>query len=111
MAHGLVISRPIHAIGRRANRWPICKRTWRTFKNVLSLAICRPMDPRSERHPVVKRVDLLKRLSRAGCVLVRQKGKHDIYENPATGERQPIPRHREVKEHLAKHILKMLIGE
>jgi mRNA interferase HicA len=33
---------------------------------------------------------------------------HDWYQNPASGMSQPIPRHREIAETLAKHILKML---
>jgi len=41
-------------------------------------------------------------------VLVRHGGKHDWYRNPVTGASQPVPRHREIKEDLARHILKML---
>jgi len=33
---------------------------------------------------------------------------HDWYRNPKTGASQPVPRHREIKEFLAKHILKKL---
>jgi len=43
-----------------------------------------------------------------GCVLVRRGGKHDWYTNPKTGVSQPVPRHREINDHLAKHIIKML---
>ena len=32
----------------------------------------------------------------------------DWYQNPNTRVSQPVPRHRELKDHLAKHILKML---
>lgn len=56
----------------------------------------------------MKRVDLVKQISDLGCVLVRHGAKHDWYRNPATGISQPVPRHREIKEHLAKHILRML---
>ena len=56
----------------------------------------------------MKRVDLLKELKALGCVLVRQRGKHDWYRNPATGISQPVPRHREIGKGLAQHILKML---
>ena len=59
----------------------------------------------------MKRVDLVKQLNEMGCVLVRHGGKHDWYRNPATGVLQPVPRHREIKEGLARHILKMLAGE
>jgi len=56
----------------------------------------------------VKRSDLLKKIEGLGCVLVRHGGKHDWYRNPTTGALQPVPRHREIKEHLAKHIIKLL---
>jgi len=56
----------------------------------------------------VKRRDLIKHLEKIGCVFIRHGGKHDWYQNPKTKASQPIPRHREVKEQLAKHIIKML---
>ena len=56
----------------------------------------------------MKREDLLKRLRDAGCELVRHGGRHDWYVQPKTGVQQPIPRHREINEQLAKHIVKML---
>ncbi len=56
----------------------------------------------------MKRADLIKKIEKAGCVLIRHGSKHDWYQNPITGICQPVPRHREIKEHLAKHILKML---
>ncbi|HZZ77757.1 MAG TPA: type II toxin-antitoxin system HicA family toxin [Gemmataceae bacterium] len=56
----------------------------------------------------MKRVDLVKAIKAFGCVLVRSKGKHDWYRNPTTGVAQPIPRHREIKEPLAKRIIQML---
>jgi hypothetical protein len=35
--------------------------------------------------------------------------RHDSwYQNPKTGACQPIPRHREIKEHLARHIISKL---
>ncbi|OIP44502.1 MAG: addiction module toxin, HicA family [Desulfobacterales bacterium CG2_30_60_27] len=43
-----------------------------------------------------------------GCLLIRHGGNHDWYHNPATKASQPIPRHREIKDTLAKHIIKML---
>lgn len=33
---------------------------------------------------------------------------HDWYRNPVTGVAQPVPRHREIKEFLARRILRML---
>jgi predicted RNA binding protein YcfA (HicA-like mRNA interferase family) len=56
----------------------------------------------------LKRKDLLKTLEEMGCILIRHGGKHDWYQNPLTGMSQPIPRHREINERLAKHIIKML---
>jgi len=41
-------------------------------------------------------------------VLIRHGGKHDWYQNPNTKISQPVPRHREIVDSLAKHILKML---
>ena len=56
----------------------------------------------------MKRVDLIKKIERLGCVLIRHGAKHDWYRNLDTGVSQPVPRHREIKERLAKHIVKML---
>jgi predicted RNA binding protein YcfA (HicA-like mRNA interferase family) len=57
----------------------------------------------------MKRTDLVRKLEEAGCELVRHGGNHDWYRNPKSGVAQPIPRHREVNEMLAKHILKKLV--
>jgi predicted RNA binding protein YcfA (HicA-like mRNA interferase family) len=56
----------------------------------------------------MKRKDLLKKILSLGCVLVRHGGRHDLYINPKTGKKQPIPRHSEIDANLAKHILKEL---
>lgn len=56
----------------------------------------------------MKQRDLIKKLEEMGCVFIRHGGKHDWYQNPRTKVSQPIPRHREIKEQLAKHIIKML---
>jgi len=58
----------------------------------------------------MKRKDLIKQIESMGCVLVRHGGKHDWYHNPKTKKSQPVPRHNEINENLAKHILKMLGG-
>ena len=39
-----------------------------------------------------------------GCVFIRHGGKHDWYQNPRTKVSQAVPRHREIKEQLARHI-------
>jgi mRNA interferase HicA len=59
----------------------------------------------------VKRADLIRRLTEMGCVLIRHGGKHDWYRNPATGVSQPVPRHREIKDHLARQIIRMLSND
>jgi predicted RNA binding protein YcfA (HicA-like mRNA interferase family) len=56
----------------------------------------------------MKRTDLIRKLEEDGCVLVRNGGNHDWYRNPKTGMSQAVPRHRDVNEFLAKHILKKL---
>jgi mRNA interferase HicA len=56
----------------------------------------------------MKRRDLVAELERIGCVLLRHGAKHDIYHQPKTGKSEPVPRHREVNEFLAKKILKSL---
>ena len=56
----------------------------------------------------MKRVDLIRALEQQGCVLLRHGGRHDWYHNPRTRVSQPVPRHREIKEHLARNILRML---
>ncbi len=56
----------------------------------------------------MKRTDLIRKLEETGCQFVRHGGKHDWYRNPKTGVSQPVPRHREINELLAKHILKKI---
>ena len=56
----------------------------------------------------MKRTDLIRAIEKQGCLLIRNGRRHDWYQNPNTGECQPVPRHREIKEHLAKHIMKKL---
>ena len=56
----------------------------------------------------MKRRDLIRELRKIGCVLIRHGGKHDWYQNPSTRVSQPVPRHREIKDVLAKQILKIL---
>ena len=58
--------------------------------------------------PGMKRTALLRRIEQMGCVLIRHGGRHDWYQNPATKACQPVPRHREIGESLARHIMKML---
>lgn len=56
----------------------------------------------------MKRSELIRQLEQQGCVLLRHGGRHDIYHNPSTGQKQPVPRHNEIDNVLAKHIKKHL---
>ena len=56
----------------------------------------------------MKRKELIRKITSAGCMLVRHGARHDLYINPRTGKKQPVPRHDEIDESLAKHILKEL---
>lgn len=56
----------------------------------------------------MKRRDLIKKLESMGCVLIRNGGRHDWYTNLLTKQSQPVPRHAEINEHLAKSIIKTL---
>ena len=56
----------------------------------------------------MKRKDLIRELERMGCILIRHGSRHDWYQNPKTRVSQPVPRHGEIKEYLAKHIINML---
>ncbi|MFZ1324832.1 MAG: type II toxin-antitoxin system HicA family toxin [Candidatus Contendobacter sp.] len=54
----------------------------------------------------MKRRDLIKCLTDMGCALVRHGGAHDWHTNPKTSQSQPVPRHAEINENLAKSIIK-----
>ena len=59
----------------------------------------------------MNRRDLIRRLEEQGCVLTRHGGKHDWYTNEKTKRSQPVPRHTEINENLAKSILKKLAND
>jgi len=52
----------------------------------------------------MKRRDLIKKLKDAGFVLVRNGANHDVYVRGNVTE--PVPRHSEIPEGLAKSILR-----
>jgi len=52
----------------------------------------------------MKRKDLIKLLEQNGWYLLRNGNNHDIYTNGQSTE--PIPRHKEISELLAKAIIK-----
>jgi len=56
----------------------------------------------------MKRKELIREIESIGCVLVRHGSKHDWYMNPESKKSQPVPRHNEINENLARHIIKML---
>ena len=56
----------------------------------------------------MKRVARIQTLESMGCLLIRHGGRHDWYQNPLTKASQPVPRHREIQDSLAKHIIKTL---
>jgi predicted RNA binding protein YcfA (HicA-like mRNA interferase family) len=56
----------------------------------------------------MNRGQFVRQLKRDGCVLLRAGSRHDIYFNPKTGLKQPVPRHTEIDNALAKHIRKYL---
>jgi predicted RNA binding protein YcfA (HicA-like mRNA interferase family) len=56
----------------------------------------------------LNRRDLIKEIERKGAIFIRHGGKHDWYQNPKTKISQPVPRHREINENLAKSIIKKL---
>ncbi len=56
----------------------------------------------------MKRKDLIRTLEQMGCTFIRHGGKHDWYRNVDTGMCQPVPRHVEINEHLARRIIRLL---
>lgn len=56
----------------------------------------------------MKRAAFIRQLTSAGCVLLRHGSRHDIYLNTTTGQKQPVPRHTEIDDTLARHIRKYL---
>ena len=57
----------------------------------------------------MKRRDLIRLLEESGCVLVRHGARHDWYTNEKNKQSQPVPRHNEINENLAKSIIKKLV--
>ncbi|RIK72809.1 MAG: addiction module toxin, HicA family [Planctomycetota bacterium] len=56
----------------------------------------------------MKRVDFIRQLEQAGCELHRHGSRHDVYQNPATGKKAPVPRHREISNSLCRLIRRQL---
>jgi predicted RNA binding protein YcfA (HicA-like mRNA interferase family) len=56
----------------------------------------------------VKRVDLIRHLEAHGCRLLREGGSHSVYVHTESRKLSTLPRHREIKEFLARKICKDL---
>jgi hypothetical protein len=56
----------------------------------------------------VKRVDPVRTIVGLGANSCAMVGEHDWYRNPITGASQPVPPHREINDHLARHIIQRL---
>jgi predicted RNA binding protein YcfA (HicA-like mRNA interferase family) len=59
----------------------------------------------------MKRRDLERRLRIAGCYLKREGSSHSLWINPKNGVTEAVPRHADIKEPLARKILKSLHAE
>jgi mRNA interferase HicA len=59
----------------------------------------------------MKRKELERKLRIAGCFLKREGSSHSIWINPENGKIETVPRHNEIKEPLAREILKSLDAE
>jgi mRNA interferase HicA len=56
----------------------------------------------------MKRRDLVRHLENQGCEFLREGGAHSVYVNRRTGKSSTVPRHREIKEYLARKICRDL---
>jgi len=56
----------------------------------------------------LKRKELVQIIKSNGCIFVRHGSNHDWYNNPKSGKSQPIARHTEIEDGLARRIIKRL---
>lgn len=56
----------------------------------------------------MKRKEFLRHLRVYGCVLKREGGRHSLYQNPANGVIEAVPRYIEIDNRLVKKICKRL---
>jgi mRNA interferase HicA len=56
----------------------------------------------------MKRRELLDHLAKHGCLLLREGSSHSIWTNTKTGRKEAVPRHAEIKRHLARSICRNL---
>ena len=93
MAIILVSSMIIRAIGPKV---PIC----RILRNNVQDLFRRSNPQHPQIGYSVKRLKSVSTLEQAGCKLLPDGTKHNIYHNPISGKSQPVPRHRKISEHL-----------
>jgi mRNA interferase HicA len=56
----------------------------------------------------MKRAALLRHLRQQGCELLREGSRHSWWHNPEQNKRSAVPRHREIRDHLARKICRDL---
>lgn len=56
----------------------------------------------------MKRLKLIRHLEQHGCEFKREGGDHTVYRNPANNKQSAVPRHREIRDNLAKGICRQL---
>lgn len=56
----------------------------------------------------MKRIDLIRHLESHGCRLLREGASHTLYVHAASGRVSALPRHREIKDFLARKICRDL---
>lgn len=56
----------------------------------------------------MKTGDLIRHLRRHGCRLLREGRSHSIWVNEVTGEFDYVPRHTEIRNHVARKICRKL---
>jgi predicted RNA binding protein YcfA (HicA-like mRNA interferase family) len=53
----------------------------------------------------MKRLDLIRHLERNNCYLLRDRGRHSVFVNPANNQVSAVPRHREINDFLARRFV------
>lgn len=56
----------------------------------------------------MKRRDFVRHLKQQGCELDREGSRHSIFRNPENGRCAAVPRHREIKDTVARTICEQL---
>ena len=56
----------------------------------------------------MKRKDLIKHLTKNGCIFIREGAKHSVFFNPLMKRSSTIPRHKEIDNNLAEKICRDL---